>query len=44
MPHNIRMHLTGFTEATEVFGDDYSSAVDDPDHSAEEVRYLIFDM
>ncbi len=41
---NGQKHGVGFTEATEVFGDDHSSAVDDPDHSTEEVRYLIFGM
>lgn len=30
-----------FEEATEVFADDYSSTVPDPDHSAEEERSLI---
>ena len=31
-----------FFEACEVFDDDYSSAVHDPDHSQDEERYLIF--
>lgn len=39
---NEQKHGIGFAEATEVFGDDHSSAIDDPDHSTEEARYLIF--
>ena len=31
-----------FEEATEVFSDDYSSTVRDPDHSIGEDRYIIF--
>jgi uncharacterized DUF497 family protein len=31
-----------FLEASEVFDDDLSSTVPDPDHSEEENRYLIF--
>jgi uncharacterized DUF497 family protein len=39
---NEQKHGVTFEEATEVFADDYSSAVADPDHSAEEERSLIF--
>jgi uncharacterized protein len=31
-----------FFEACEIFDDDHSSAVRDPDHSVDEERYLIF--
>lgn len=39
---NERKHDVAFEEAIEVFADDYSSTVADPDHSAEEDRSLIF--
>ena len=39
---NERKHGVGFPEASEVFDDDHSSSVPDPDHSADEDRYLIF--
>ena len=39
---NEKKHGVSFFEGTEVFDDDYSSAVRDPDHSVEEDRYLIF--
>ena len=39
---NELRHGVTFEEATEVFADDYSSTVSDPDHSAEEERSLIF--
>ena len=39
---NEPKHGVAFEEATEVFADDYSSTVADPDHSAEEERSLIF--
>ena len=39
---NEQKHGVTFEEATEVFADDYSSTVPDPDHSAEEERSLIF--
>lgn len=39
---NNKKHGATFWEATEVFGDDFSSFVADPDHSAEEVRFLLF--
>ncbi len=39
---NEERHGVGFPEASEVFDDDHSSSVPDPDHSAAEERYLIF--
>jgi uncharacterized DUF497 family protein len=39
---NERKHGVSFLEATEVFGDDLSSCVRDPDHSQGEERYLLF--
>ncbi len=39
---NSRKHGISFLEASEVFGDDYSSYVQDPDHSYDEERYLLF--
>ena len=39
---NQRKHGVSFLEATEVFSDDYSSCVHDPDHSYDEERYLLF--
>jgi uncharacterized DUF497 family protein len=39
---NERKHGVTFVEASEVFDDDHSSSVRDPDHSADEERYLIF--
>ena len=41
---NKKKHSVTFWEATEVFGDDLSSVVADPDHSAEEDRFLLFGM
>jgi uncharacterized DUF497 family protein len=41
---NERKHGVTFHEATEVFGDDCSSCVLDPDHSRDEERYLLFGM
>jgi uncharacterized DUF497 family protein len=38
---NESKHRVSFFEACEVFDDDRSSAVRDPDHSLEENRYLI---
>ena len=35
-------HGVGFLEACEVFDDDHSSTVRDPDHSHDENRYPIF--
>ena len=39
---NEQKHGVTFLEASEVFDDDLSSTVRDPDHSADEERYLIF--
>ena len=39
---NEANHGISFLEACEVFEDIHSSAVQDPDHSFEEDRYLIF--
>ena len=39
---NEQKHGVGFVETSEVFDDDHSSAVSDPDHSIDEARYLIF--
>ncbi|CDH43275.1 MAG: BrnT family toxin [Candidatus Competibacteraceae bacterium] len=39
---NEKKHDVSFIEAAEVFGDDYSSCIHDPDHSYDEDRYLLF--
>jgi uncharacterized protein len=39
---NEQKHGVSFLEASEIFDDDHSSSVPDPDHSAKEDRYLIF--
>jgi uncharacterized protein len=39
---NERKHSVSFVEATEVFGDELSRTVSDPDHSVAEDRFLIF--
>ena len=39
---NLKKHGVSFLEATEVFGDEYSSCVQDPDHSHDEERFLLF--
>ena len=39
---NESKHGVSFFEACEIFDDDHSSAVRDPDHSVDEERYLIF--
>ena len=39
---NEQKHGVGFSEASGVFDDDHSSTVQDPDHSVDEDRYLIF--
>ena len=41
---NAQKHGVTFIEASEVFDDNRSSSVRDPDHSAGENRYLIFGM
>ena len=39
---NEQKHGVTFVEASEVFDDDHSSSVRDPDHSVGEARYLLF--
>ena len=39
---NLDKHAISFEEATDVFDDDLSSTVADPDHSSKEARFLIF--
>jgi uncharacterized DUF497 family protein len=39
---NQSKHAVSFVEASEVFDDDHSSTVPDPDYSTAESRYLIF--
>jgi uncharacterized DUF497 family protein len=39
---NEEKHGVSFAEASEVFADDRSSTVPDPDHSSYEERFLIF--
>jgi len=39
---NERKHGVSFYEASEVFGDDLSLSIPDPDNSEGENRYLIF--
>ena len=39
---NEQKHGVPFGEAAEVFDDDHSLTVRDPDHSLDEARYLIF--
>ncbi|OGT36145.1 MAG: hypothetical protein A2W28_12640 [Gammaproteobacteria bacterium RBG_16_51_14] len=39
---NESKHAVSFFEACEVFDDDYSSSVRDPDHSFDEKRFIIF--
>ena len=41
---NESKHNISFFEACEVFDDEFSSTVRDPDHSLNEDRYLIFGM
>ncbi|MCW5959820.1 MAG: BrnT family toxin [Pyrinomonadaceae bacterium] len=38
---NLAKHQVSFEEAATVFGDPLSDTFDDPDHSAEERRFLI---
>ena len=38
---NLRKHGVSFPEATTAFADPRSIAIPDPDHSAEEERYLL---
>ncbi len=39
---NENKHGVSFIEASEVFDDEHSSSVHDPDHSYGEERYLLF--
>jgi uncharacterized protein len=39
---NQKKHGVSFLEASEVFADELSSCVHDPDHSEEEERFLLF--
>jgi len=39
---NKAKHGVSFEEGTEVFGDEYSSTVSNPDHSLDEERFPIF--
>ncbi len=39
---NLRKHRVSFIEAVDVFNDDLSSTVLDPDYSSGELRYLTF--
>jgi len=39
---NQKKHGISFFEAAEVFSDDHSSCIHDPDHSHDEDRYLLF--
>jgi len=39
---NLKKHGVSFSEAIEVFGDDFSSCVADPDNSHGEARFLMF--
>lgn len=39
---NERKHGVTFEEAADVFADDYSSTVHDPDHSLDEERFIMF--
>lgn len=39
---NQKKHSVSFLEAAEVFSDEHSSCVHDPDHSYDEDRYLLF--
>ena len=41
---NEQKHGVTFLEGSEVFDDDHSSSVQDPDHSVDEERHLIFAM
>ena len=40
--NNERKHRVSFHDATDVFGDELSLCVPDPDSSDEELRFLIF--
>ena len=38
---NLRKHRVSFTEAETVFSDEYGISVDDPEHSADEDRFIL---
>jgi len=40
---NLKKHRVGFDEAATVFTDPYSLTIHDPDHSANEQRYIDID-
>jgi uncharacterized protein len=39
---NLSKHGVSFEEASEVFGDELSWTVPDPDHSVDEERFVVF--
>ena len=39
---NEQKHGVSFEEATEVFADELSSTINDPDHSVGEARFVLF--
>ena len=41
---NLQKHAVSFDEASSVFGDPLSLLMPDPDHSADEERYLVLGM
>jgi hypothetical protein len=41
---NLQKHAVSFDEASTVFGDPLSLLMPDPDHSADEERYLVLGM
>jgi hypothetical protein len=41
---NLRKHKVSFDEASTVFGDHFSVTASDPDHSADEHRYITVGM
>lgn len=41
---NLQKHGISFPEAETAFYDDYAAILDDPDHSAEEERFLLVGM
>lgn len=38
---NLRKHRVSFEEATTAFGDPFSISIPDPDHSDDEVRFVL---
>ncbi len=41
---NLLKHGVGFEEASTVFGDPFALLMPDPDHSVEEMRYILLGM